>query len=389
MTNVFNFEFYVPTDIVFGAGEFNSLGERAKRFGDRAMLITYPDFPYTNKAMQLLTATGLDPLLFDKVVENPTNTMIDEGGKLARENKCDVIIGLGGGSAMDSAKGIATAAKLKFDIWEIAEGREVNEEILPVIVIPTTAGTGSETTPYVVISNRNIYRKQGVFSKSFFPKLAICDPELTLGLPTSITAMTGLDALSHAIEAYHSRLASPLTDLLAEESIRLIGQNLRTAVWQGNDLEARTKMMFASMLAGAAIGYTDTTICHVIGEAIGSVYNTPHGLSVALTMPAVMEYNYIACFEKYAHVAELLGVRTDNLSKRDAARLAGSAVRDLIRDVKVPQSLSELGVTDLDEVMKLVMRPGLTDPNPRELGEQEFLKIINGSMTPALTYFID
>jgi len=387
MQQSFNFCFHVPTEIVFGNGQFNTIGERAKGLGRKAMLVTYPDFPYTEKALNLLTAAGLEPILFDQVEENPTHTMIDAGGALVRQEGYDVIIGLGGGSAMDAAKGISTAGKLNFPIWEVTEGRDVVEDILPVLVVPTTSGTGSETTPYAVISNRSLKRKEGVFSKSFYPRLALCDPELTLSLPASITAVTGLDALSHAIEAYHSRLASPLTDLIVAEAIRLIGENLRTAVWQGNNIAAREKMMYASMLAGAAIGHTDTTICHVIGEAIGAVYNTAHGSSVSLTMPAVMEYNYVACIDKYAHIAEMLGKNIVGMSKREAAKSAGSAVRDLIRDVKVPQSLSEIGVNDLEEVMKLVLRPGLTDPNPRELGEKEFLRIIKGSMTPALTYF--
>jgi len=301
--------------------------------------------------------------------------------------KCDVVIGLGGGSPMDVAKAIAVVAVENIDIWKIYEGAPITKKPLPMIAIPTTAGTGSEATQFTVISNHKIHRKEGFARHEFYPTLSILDPLLTIGLPPAITAATGMDVLTHGIEAYTCRAATPATDVYAVEAIRLASQYLRRAVYFGKDLEARSKMLWANTLAGMAISQSDTSLAHVIGEAVGAVYNTPHGLSVALALPAVMEYNCVANIKKYAHITRLMGENTDGLDDRAAALKSAACVRNLISDLGLPHGLASLGIDDLEEVMALVNRPGMDVSSPRPAGSSDFEILVKGSLSPAMSYW--
>lgn len=388
---MFNFHFYFPTRLIFGAGKFQSLGEEVRLLGKRALLVTYPSQSLAetiSRAVDLLHQQGVSSVVFAEATANPTHTCVNKGAEIARREKCDVVIGLGGGSPMDTAKAIAVAAPEGRDIWEIYEGAPITHPSLPIVAVPTTAGTGSEATFYAVISNRELKRKEGFARQQFFPKVSIIDPLLTVSLPPAMTAATGMDTLTHAIEAYTSRLASPISDLFAVEAIRLTGLYLRRAVYNGQDLEARTNMLLANTLAGIAITHADTCLAHVIGEAVGAVFNTGHGLSVAITLPAVMEYNCIANMSKYANITRLLGEDTNNLSEREAARKSAFVVRNLMNDIGIPAGLSALGVGgDLSEVMKLVNRPGLDASNPRPASPAAFEALIRGSLSPAMSYW--
>jgi len=378
------FKYFMPTRILFGPERLNVIGEEVARFGKRALLVTGKTAAkahgYTQKVVDLLRQCNVETVIFDEVEPNPSNVTMNKGGELARSKKSDVVIGLGGGSAMDAAKGIAVVAVESKDVWNYVEGAQIEKDILPIVAVPTTAGTGSEVTPYSVVSNRSMRRKDAFASDRIFPRVAILDPLLTLTLSPFNTAATGMDTLAHAIEAYTSVLANYFSDLFAVEAIRLAGQNLRTAVSNGKDLDARANMLLANALAGVAIAHAETTIAHVIGEAVGAIYNTDHGTSVAVTLPAVMEYNCVSNLEKYARVTSLLGENTDNLSVSDAAHKAGVIVKNLLKDIGLPTSLSELGVTDINPVLSLATRPGLTATNPREIGYEEFKFIIQQSL---------
>ncbi|HMN62937.1 MAG TPA: iron-containing alcohol dehydrogenase [Anaerolinea sp.] len=209
---------------------------------------------------------------------------------------------------------------------------------------------------------------------------------LPVSLPPRMTAETGMDTLTHAIEAYTSRLASPISDLFAAEAIRLVGLYLRRAVANGSDLEARTHMLYANTIAGIAITHADTCLAHVIGEAVGAVFDTPHGLSVSLTLPAVMEYNCMANPAKYAGITRLLG-GGDTQNETEAARRSPALVRQLIRDIDLPSGLSALGVSPSDEVSALANRPGMDVSNPRSANPQAFELLIAGSISPAMSYW--
>ncbi len=384
-----DFTFFFPTRLVFGQGKFSLLGEETARLGRRALLVTYPPRSLARvvaQAQELLARHEVEVTLFAEAAPNPTHHTVDRGAELARQAGCDVVIGLGGGSAMDVAKAIAVAAPENAGIWSIYEGRPISAPSLPVVAVPTTAGTGSEATFYTVISNPELRRKEGFARPQFFPKVSIIDPLLTLSLPPRITAETGMDTLTHAVEAYTSRLASPVSDLLAAEAIRLVGLYLRRAVADGGDLEARTQMLLANTLAGIAITHADTCLAHVIGEAVGAVFDTPHGLSVTLALPAVMEYNCLSNPGKYAGITRLLGAG-EGLSERDAALQSPGLVRSLIADIRLPAGLAAIGVAESDEVTALVNRPGMDASNPRPADAKAFELLIRGSLSPSMSYW--
>jgi alcohol dehydrogenase class IV len=384
MFTLTNLNYLMPTRLIFGAGTMSKAGEEVAKLGKKALLVTGKKSAekqgYTQRTVELLKELGVDSIVFNQIDSNPDIITVNRGGGLAKNNNCDVVIGLGGGSALDAAKGIAVVAALSCNIWDVVEGLEIREEVLPLVAIPTTAGTGSEVTPYSVMSNHAIHRKDAFASPYIFPKTAILDPLLTLSLPPLYTASTGMDVLAHAVEAYTSVFANPLSDLFAAEAIRLVGQNLRTAVSNGNNLQARTNMLYANTLAGIAIAQADTTISHVVGEAIGAVYNTDHGTSVALSLPAVMEYNFVSNLEKFANITSWLGEDTGSLTVREAAYRSGAAVRNLVSDVRLPCGYAELGVKLTNEIMNLVTRPGLTASNPRGVSAADFQAIIEKSM---------
>jgi len=386
-----DFNFFFPTRLIFGAGKFQSLGEQVSGLGKRAMLVTYPSqslAEVTAQAVDLLKEHGVSSVVYAEATANPTHTLVNQGAEVARGEKCDVVIGLGGGSPMDTAKAIAVAAPEELDIWKIYEGAPITHASLPVVAIPTTAGTGSEATFYAVISNRQLHRKEGFARPQFFPKVSIIDPLLTVSLPPVMTAATGMDALTHAIEAYTSRLASPISDLFAAEAIHLTGSYLRRAVYNGKDIEARTNMLLANTLAGIAITHADTCLAHVIGEAVGAVFNTGHGLSVSITLPAAMEYNCMANMAKYASITRLLGEDPGGLSDREAARKSAAVVRNLMSDIGIPAGLAALGVIgDMSEVLQLVNRPGMDASNPRPADSLAFETLLKGSLSPAMSYW--
>lgn len=385
-----DFAVLIPTRILFGNGKLDVLGKEVSQLGKRALLVTYPGVSLENwidRAVSLLTENGVSVVLYRQVESNPDHILINRGGELARAEDCDVVIGLGGGSAMDAAKGIAVISRENPDIWEIYKGAPINHETLPVVAIPTTAGTGSEATFFTVVSHRELKQKEGFARPQFFPRLAIVDPRLTLDLPPHRTAETGLDALSHAIEAYYCKFSTPVVDALAVRAIKLVSENIRKAVYNGEDPVARYNMMLANTLAGMAITQSDSCLAHVIGEAVGGVYNTAHGLSVALCLPATMEYNSSAAMEKFATIADLMGEDISRLSLREAARRAPSMIRELIRDLGLPQGLKAIGVTDLSKVKQLVNRPGWDASSPRPAGPDDYDLLLEACMQPAMSYW--
>ena len=385
-----SFNFHIPTEIEYGLDKFHEIGKLLKGMGKKALIVSYEDKSLEHQlreCQKLLENEGISSVLFEEVVTNPSHKVIDKGTKLAVKEGCDLIIGFGGGSAIDVAKTIAVAAVEKVGIWEIVEGKEINNPPLPVVAVPTTSGTGSEVTQYAVISNPEKKRKEGVGKKEFYPALSIVDPMLTIGMPPGLTAAVGLDALTHAIEGYTTRFPYPATDALAELSIQVVGQSLRKAVFDGQDINARSDMMLASMLAGMAITHADTSLAHVIGEAMGAVFNIHHGLAVTLTLPAVMEYNCFTNIEKFTTIAELMGESVEGLSTREAAKLAPAAVRQLIFDLEVPRGLAALGAKEDEHVLDLCTRPGWDESNMRSASRKEFAALVKGSLSPDMSYW--
>ncbi len=383
------FDFHLPTHLKFGRGLLSILGEEVVRLGRRAMVVTYPskslEEPLT-RTLEILNRAGVSTVVFDEITPNPTHLSINKGSKIALQEHVDVVIGFGGGTPMDTAKMISIAAPLDRDIWEIFEMELPAVGALPMVAIPTTAGSGSESTHYAVLSNRELNRKEGFARPQFYPKLSILDPMLTYSLSPRMTAETGMDALTHAIEAFTSKLASPISDLYSAKAIQLVGTYLRRAVEDGNDHDARENMLLANTLAGIAITHADTCLAHVIGEAVGAVFNTGHGVTVSVTLPAVMEFNCLLAEDKFASVYRLLGGGS-NLNDRDAAHQSSQLVRNMVKDLGLPAGLAALGVNNSDLVTALVNRPGTDASNPRPADREDFATIIRGSLSPAMSYW--
>ena len=390
LNSISSFVFDIPTTIEYGLDKFQSIGTLAKEYGDKALVVSTAGESLKElqgKCRSLLEAESIQTVLFNHVSTNPSHKVIDSARDLAIEEGCNLIVGLGGGSAVDVAKAVAVTAAERAGIWDIVDGRPLTHSPLPVIAVPTTSGTGSEVTQYAVISNPEKKMKEGLGKKEFYPVLSIVDPKLTLSMPPDLTAAVGLDALTHAIEGYTTIYSNPVTDSLAETAIGLIGKSLRQAVFHPDDINARSDMMLASMMAGMVITHADTSLSHVIGEALGAVFGIHHGLAVALTLPAVMEFNCFTLIEKFMKIAELLGEKTSDLSPRDAAMHAPSAVRKLIYDTGAPRGLGALNVTEDTRVLELCTREGSDGANPRPASEQDFSLIFKGSLSEKMSYW--
>ena len=316
--------------------------------------------------------------IFDQVEPEPRLELADEGAKLALKKKCDAVIGIGGGSAMDVAKAVAVLTTNKGKAADYLGLNKVPGPGLPTIMIPTTAGTGSEVTFTAVFVRKNLKKKEGMNSPYLYPDLALLDPELTLSLPPGPTATTGLDALCHAIESYTSINASPMSEMMSLEAIRLISDNLRTCVHEGGNLEAREQMLLGSLYAGLGLANAGVTAVHSLSYPLGGKYGIPHGLANTILLLPVMAFNLPAALEKFAIIAEVMGEVTDDLPLREAAYLALDAVEALIEDCGIETKLGDFDIAEEDfpELAKVAMtiaRPLAN--NPRQVTIENAIEI--------------
>ncbi len=396
-----SFEFYWQASLVFGRGKVAQLGRIVKDSGyKKALLVTdqgLSEAGIARKVTTLLEEAGIGYDMFDRVEANPLDTIVEAGTKLAREIKPDVIIGLGGGSPMDTSKCIALLATNQGTIQDYSytvcgpAGSKAKAHPLPLITIPTTSGTGSECNPWAVVTHTEKWEKMAIGGPATYlggpciaAKVAIDDPELTISLPPKQTASTGLDALSHLIEAYTANVSNPVCDALAEYGIRLVAENLPIAYTNGKDIDAREGMMMASCLGGVAFSSTNCAGMHCLGEALGGVYGNPprpvipHGVTCALAAPWIMEYNCMTNPAKFARIAELLGEDVSGLSLKAAALKSVDTVKEMINMVEAPHSLKELGVDekDLPKIAERATWNLSLDSNPRVLTYDVFLEIL-------------
>ena len=291
-----NFEFALPGKIVFGPGKISEIGKVSAGFGKKALLVCDPfcvTSGLTEKVLKHLDASNVKAVVFSEVVPNPTTTSIEEGVLKARKGKCDVIIGLGGGSSMDTAKAVAVGASHPEPIWNYAIGKTpVTDKTLPVIAITTTSGTGSHCTCFSVITNPETHQKPGMGSPYILPRIAIVDPELMLSMPKALTAICGFDVFSHAVEAYTSNASNPMSDMFAEKAITLCSQYLPICYKDGKNLEAREMMALADTYAGIAICHAVVSLGHVVAHVIGGHYpDISHGDALFTIYKEVLVFN--------------------------------------------------------------------------------------------------
>ncbi len=376
------FPFRTPKVIWAAPGAVAKLGPEARRLGaTRALLITDRGLMATGapeRLQGLLTAEGVACSIYGEVQAEPSAESLDQVVALVNETKADLVVGLGGGSAIDVAKAAAVLAANGGTAYDYFGTDKVKKPGIPVIAIPTTAGTGAEATPNAIFTNTKTQVKEGIVTPYMMPEVAIVDAELTLTVPARVTAATGMDALTHAIESYTSVKATPTTDLYAAEAIRLIGRSIRTAVFRGSDLAARTDMALGSLYAGISICNAGTGAVHSMAYPLGGQFHLPHGIANATLLPYVLPWNVQGNVAKFAQIAALLGEPVEGLSPLEAAEKAVAAVTRLCGDLGIPARLSSFGVKAEDvramaEFAHATRR--LMDNNPRNLSVDEVEQI--------------
>jgi alcohol dehydrogenase len=354
-----------PTEIVFGVGTRKRLPEMAARFGGRAVLVTdagLRTMPMVSEALELL---GPDAVLFAEVEPNPTVGAVDKLAALLREHNADVAVALGGGSSLDCAKAACSVACHEGSTRQYhSEGKVLDSRHLPLITIPTTAGTGSEVTPISVLDDPEKGIKAPMAHDNFFAKIAIVDPELTLTLPRHVTAMTGFDALSHAIEGYWSKNHQPICDLMALESISLAFKHLPSVLADGSNMDARVGMSMAALLGGLAFQLPKNAAVHACSFSLSSIYHMPHGAACAFTLDHFVRFNAPAMGDRGIALAKAAGFADMN----DLA----DAIAAMKVEAGLPTTLGEVGIGEgaLDDLVKGCFHP-LMNNNPRPVSAEE------------------
>lgn len=380
MSELNAFDFILPTKIRFGFGISEELEKEIKALGKNSVMIVTDkglvQAGIVEKVISHLSAEikgGL--IIFDEVEPNPRDTTVQKAYETAKSKGTDILVAIGGGSSMDVAKGVSILLTNGGTIGDYEGLDQIRKETAPVIAIPTTVGTGSEVTFWSVITDTKRHFKMSVGSTMIAPKVALVDPDLVTSLPPAIIASTGMDALTHAIEGYTCKLSEPITDACGIYAIKYLAENIRNAVY-ADDREAKAKMLLGSLIAGICFGNSDIAAVHAMAEALGGLYDTPHGIANAVMLPYVMEYNYVASTAKFAKIAEAMGERISGLSERDAAYKAVAAVRKLNEDLNIP-TLKGIGAReeDFEELSAKSEVNVSTDSNPRKVRKEDFLKI--------------
>ncbi|HEY3130876.1 MAG TPA: iron-containing alcohol dehydrogenase [Acidobacteriota bacterium] len=382
----FNF-FPVPTDIHFGYGILATLPERIRSLGgQRVFLVTDAGIRTAGilqKALELLSSARIGCEVYDGVKQDSGSKLIAEAAELLRRCKADVVVGIGGGSSLDTAKAVATLLTNPGTILDYTGLHKVKNRLPPVIAIPTTAGTGSEVSLWSVFTNDDTGLKVAVGSISAYPMIAMCDPELTLDLPPLMTAATGMDALAHGIECYTNNACQPISAALAWNAIQLIGRHLRPAVLNGPNRDSRYAMLLASTMAGIAMNPTRLGLAHALAMPLGSWdLRIPHGIAIAVTLPRVMRFNCVAAPERFAAIAHALAQPVGNLPAADAAQCAVAAVEKLANDIQIPKGLREYGLrsSHIPRVVDEAMKSGNVAVNPRSTSNEQLRAVLEQSL---------
>jgi alcohol dehydrogenase class IV len=379
-----NFTFYTAGEIIFAAGKISELGAISRRFGSKVMICvrgsSMEKYGVLESACRNLAASQVAYSVLTLPEGEPDVTDIDAGAERARAEKPDAIVGLGGGSTIDSGKAISGLVTNPGSVIDYLEGvgqcLEITQPALPYIAIPTTAGTGSEATKNAVISSKTGKFKKSMRSAHLLPRVALLDPELTLSLPSKVTAETGLDALTQLIEAYVSAKSQPIPDALTVYGIRLVGRYLKRAVQNSADLQAREGMMLAALLSGISLANAGLGAAHGIAAALGAVCGISHGRACAMLLPVVMRANQSACIERFADIAEALsGAHESNQSI--AAEKAVTFVEKLCLEVGIPAQFAagEVKEKDLPELVAASFGSSMKG-NPLSLSKEQVEGII-------------
>ena len=344
--------YFLPTRNVFGEGAVQEAGDLVKSLGAKKCLIVTDRYlgqiGMADRVQGILKKAGIEACIFAGAEPNPTDKNVEAGARFYQENECNSIISLGGGSSHDCAKGIGLVAANGGQIADFEGVDKSSKPMIPLMAINTTAGTASEITRFCIITDTSRKVKMAIVDWRVTPQIAINDPELMKGMPPSLTASTGMDALTHAIEAYVSTDANPLTDAAAIMAIKMIAHYLPKAVANGNYMKARDKMAYAQYLAGIAFNNASLGYVHAMAHQLGGFYNLPHGVCNAILLPYVESYNLIGNMNRFRDVAQAMGVQVEGISVTCAAEKAIEAIKKLSRQLEIPTDLKQLGVREED-----------------------------------------
>jgi len=375
------FEYYFTTRIVYGPGCAKKVAEEIKSAGVHKPLVVTDSgiirAGLVTRVVEVLKREEIGFVLFQDVKPNPSVAVVEEGFSLFQNKGCDSLIALGGGSSIDTAKAIGILKNNSGSIMDYEGVGKVKKPIPWTVAIPTTYGSGSEVTSFVVITDKTRNFKAAIGSPFIMPTLALVDPELMIALPYEIAASVGLDALCHAIESYCSKNASPFSKMLAVKAIRLISENIMRAVGSKSDIEATFSMAIASTIAGMAFSLSRLGIVHAMSHPLSALYDIPHGVANALLLPYVMEYNAEGVPQKYVEIGEEMGIETRNMSQGEAAGRTVERVTFLRDYFGLPSRLSSLGVRkeDIPQMAQDTMKSGNVKVNPRETSLEDIIRL--------------
>ena len=367
----------------FGAGSRQELPSVVSRLGfKKALVVTdkgLVKFGVCKMVTDVMDAAGIPYEIFDEVVPNPTVTNVKNGVVAFANSKADFIVAIGGGSSMDTAKGIGIVTNNPefSDVVSLEGCAPTKHKTVPIIAFPTTAGTAAETTINYVIIDEKARKKMVCVDPNDIPCCSIVDAELMYSLPKATTAATGLDALTHAIEGYITKAAWELSDMFEIEAIRLINKYLRLAVFDPENPKGREGMALAQYVAGMAFSNVGLGVVHGMAHPMGSLHNIPHGVANALLLPTIMEFNAPVCREKYVEIAKAMGAYKEGMTQIEAAKAACDAVRALAVEVGIPQHLSEIGITadDIDALADQAIADVCTPGNPRKVTRDDIVEL--------------
>ncbi len=375
-----DFEFRLPTEIYFGKGISQIVGRAAKKLGATKVLIVSDkgviNAGLTKPVENSLNMVGIPYIYHDNLNSNPRIWQCEEGYEVAKKEGIDCLVAVGGGTSMDAAKAIGTLLTHGGKVRDWVGFDKLKTRITPLICIPTTAGTGSEVTPDAVITDTDKRVKLDIFDTKVAPWIALLDPDVLLNLPKRIMASTGVDALTHAVEAYTCKRATPVTDSFALRAIDLISTNIRKAVLH-RDPEAISAMMIGSTLAGLSFGYSDVAADHCMAQALGGLYDVSHGVACAVFLTVVSEFNIPACPARYAEIAKHMGVDIRGMTEIEAAYASVAAMQAICDDLGIAK-FSELETVDPKDFAELAQASFdcvSTPSNPREITVNDFLEL--------------
>lgn len=378
--------FFIPAVNLMGAGCLVEAADSVVGYGfKKALIVTdkvLNKIGMVKQVSDLLNERNIETVIYDGTQPNPTINNVNAGLTLLKENNCDFVISLGGGSPHDCAKGIALVATNGGHIADY-EGLDVSKKPqMPLISINTTAGTASEMTRFCIITDEESHIKMAIVDKNTTPIMSVNDPKLMLAMPASLTAATGMDALTHAIEAYVSIAATPVTDAVAIKAMEMIQANLRAVVADGENLEAREQMAYAQFMAGMAFNNASLGYVHAMAHQLGGFYDLPHGVCNAVLLPHVQRYNAQVCPERLRDVAKALGADVENLTAQQGADKAIELIQQLSRDVNIPTGLEQLGakVEDLPTLATNALKDACGFTNPKQASHQEIVEIFTQAM---------